>query len=53
MEAGKCEHPEYEKIPYLGADDPDYRCRKCGELLSTAEVKEIDRRKRESTVGSK
>jgi len=39
-----CEHPDYDKEYYLGAQTGDYVCTSCGAVLDAADRAEIDQR---------
>lgn len=41
-----CEHPSFDKLYYLGAQDFDMVCEQCGEEIPKARVKEIQKRRR-------
>jgi hypothetical protein len=43
-----CDHPDYDKEYYLGADTMDKVCTQCGQVLSSEEIEEIKRRKNQS-----
>jgi len=38
----KCDHPEFDKEYYLGAQTGDYICTQCGKCFTGREVKEIE-----------
>jgi len=40
-----CDHPDYDRENYLGADTGDKVCTQCGRVLSDEKIEEIRRRK--------
>ena len=43
-----CDHPDYDKEYYLGADTMDKVCTQCGEVLSAKEIEEIRSKKNQN-----
>lgn len=43
----ECDHPEFDKEYYLGAQTGDYICTQCGRGFTEQEVKEIESKRNE------